>query len=157
GLEARLRRRQRALGAQRRVDCQRNGALQEGGCGGDPAASLSPVSRQLELECNLLVWCERRMSPMPGAAIRIAFSIDGLCQRLMRGSTPLGGRSTIDRGPEQWVAERDSRTDSDEVGRFGRSSRFDRKTNLGSGSPKEELGGGWVGRPEEQQALLFRW
>jgi hypothetical protein len=93
------------------------------------------------------------MSAMPGAAIRIALSIDGLCQRPMRVSTPVGGRSTIDRRPEQWVAERNSRTDSDEIGRFGRSSGFDRKTNHGSGSPKEYWVAGRFGRTQEQQAL----
>ena len=152
-LEARLCRRQRALGAPRRVDCQRNSALQKCGRGGDPAASLSPVSRQLELESNLFVWGERGMSPMPGAAIRVVVSIGGLCQRPMRVSTPVGGRSTVDRRPKQWVTERNSRTERDEVGRFGRSSRFDRKTKHGSGLPKEDWIAGRFGRAEEQQAL----
>jgi hypothetical protein len=146
-------RRKRALGAPRRVDCQRNGALKKRGPGGDPAASLSPVSRQLELEGNLLIWCERRMSPMPGAAIRIALSIDGLCQRAMRVSAPVGGCSSVDRRPKQWVAEGNSRTDSDEIGRFGRSSRFDPKTKHGSGLPEEHWIAGRLGRTEEQQAL----
>jgi hypothetical protein len=146
-------RRQRALGAARRVDCQRNRALQKCGRRGDPAASLSPVSRQLELEGNLFVWGERGMSPMPGAAIRVALSIDGPCQRPMRVSTPVGGRSTVDRRPKQGVAERNSRTDSDEIGRFGRSSGFDRKAKQGSGLPKEHWIAGRFGRTEEQQAL----
>jgi hypothetical protein len=141
------------LGAPRRVGGQRNGALQKRGCGGDPAASLSAAGRQLELEGNLLVGCERRMSLMPGAAIRISLSIDDLCQRPMRVSTPVGRRSSVDRRPEQRVAERNSRTDRDEVGRFGRSSRFDRKTKHGSGLPKEHRIAGRFGRTEEQQPL----
>ena len=90
---------------------------------------------------------------MPGTAIRIALSIDGLCQRPMGVSTPVGGRSTIDRRPKQGVAERNSRTDSDEIGRFGRSSRFDGKTKHGSGLPEEHWIAGRFGRTEEQQAL----
>ena len=99
-LEARLCRGERALRAPNRVGGQRNGALQKRRRRGDPAAGLSPARRQLELEGNLLVRCERCMSPMPGAAIRIARGIDGLCQRLMHVATPVGGRSTVDRRPE---------------------------------------------------------
>jgi len=148
-----LGRRQRALRTPRRVGCQRNSALQKRGCGGDPAASLSPAGRQLELEGNLLVGRERRMSPMPGAAIRIALRIDGPCQRPMRGSTPVGGRSTVDRRPKQGVAERNSRTHSDEIGRFGWNGCFDRNAKDGSGLPKEHWIAGRFGRTEEQQAL----
>ena len=93
------------------------------------------------------------MGPMPGAAIRIALSIDGLCQGPMRVSTPVGGSSSVDRRPEQWVAERNSRTDSDEIGRFGRSSRFDRETEHGSGLPEEHRIAGRFGRTEEHQPL----
>ena len=114
---------------------------------------MSPVSRPLELAGNLLVWSERRMSPMPGAASRIALSIGGLCQRPMRVSTPDSRRGTVDRRPEQWVADRNSRTDGDEIGRFGSSSCFDRKTKHGGGLPKEHWIAGRFGRTEEQQAL----
>jgi len=144
---------QRALRAPHRVDCQRNGALQKRGRGGDPAASLSPVSRQLELEGNLLVWCERRMSAMPGAAIRVALGIGGLCQRPMRVSTPVGGRGTVDRRPEQWVAERDSRTEQ----RSGRPLRQEQllrsEDQAGQRLAKGALDRRSVGRAEEQQAL----
>src|SRR6476659_2920509 len=91
------------------------------------------------------------MSPMPGVAIRIALSIGGLRQRPMRVSTPVSGRGTVDRRPEQWVAERNSRTDGDEVGRFGGTSRFDRKSNHGSSLPKEHGVAGRCGGTEEQQ------
>jgi hypothetical protein len=74
-----LSRRQRAFGTPRRVGCQRNGALQKCGRSGDPAASLSPVSRKFELEGNLLVRRERGMSPMPGAAIGINLRIRRTC------------------------------------------------------------------------------
>ena len=97
-------------------------ALQERGGGGDPAASLRAAGRQLELGGNVLVGCERRMRPMPGPAIRIALGIGGLCQRPMHARRSLGGRGGVDRRPEQWVAERNPRTDSDEVGGFGGSA-----------------------------------
>ena len=93
------------------------------------------------------------MSPMPGTTVGIELGIDGLCQRPMRVSTPVDGRGTVDRRPEQWVAERNSRTDGDEFGRFGSSSCFDRKTNHGSGLPEEHWIAGWFGRAEEQQPL----
>ena len=152
GLEIRLARKADVEGLEppRRLKQLRCRTLQKCGRGGDPAASLSPAGRQLELEGNLLVWGERRMSPMPGAAIRIALSIDGLCQRPMYVSTPVAGRSSVDRRPEQRMAERDSRTDGDEIGRFGRSSCFDRKTKHGSGLPEEHWIAGRFGRAEKQ-------
>jgi hypothetical protein len=91
-LEACLCRRQRALGAPRWVCCQGNSALQKCGSGGDPAASLSPVSRQLELEGNLLVWAKRSMRAVPRTAIGINLRIRGACQRPMCVPTLVGGR-----------------------------------------------------------------
>src|SRR6266480_1986332 len=76
-----------------------------------------------------------------------------VCSSDLHVSTSVGGRSTVDRRPKQGVAERNSRTDSDEIGRFGRSSRFDRKAKHGSGLPKEHWIAGRFGRTEEQQAL----
>src|SRR5690242_383467 len=118
---------------------------------------MSPVGRQLELESDLLVGCKRRVSPMPGAAIGIPRGIDGLGQCPMHGSTPLGGRSCVDRGPEQWVAERDSRSDIDEVGLFRGSGGVGRKTQQGGGPPEKHWIAGRFGCTEEQQALRVSW
>src|SRR4029077_11396806 len=135
-LEARILSRKRTLRAPDRIDRECHGALQKRGCGRDPAAGLSPAGRQLELERNVLVGCERRLSPMPGATIRIERDVGGLGQRSMYVSTLVGGRSSVDRRPKQGVAKRDSRTNGDEIVRFGGSGCFDRKPEHGSSSPQ---------------------
>ena len=82
GLQARLRGGQRALATPRRVPRQRDGALQERGRGGDPAARLRPTRRTLELEGDLFVGLRRRRGQMPGPAVRVELPIGrlGQCQ-----------------------------------------------------------------------------
>ena len=86
GLEARLRRRQRALRTPRRVDGQRDGALEERGRGGDAAASLRPAGRALELGGDLLVGPGRRRGrgarrAGPGPSRRSVASASARCTR----------------------------------------------------------------------------
>ena len=71
GLELRLRRGQRALRAARGIGCQRGGALEEGGGGGEAAARLRPRRGALELRGDLLVGHGRRLRAVPRAAIRV--------------------------------------------------------------------------------------
>jgi DNA-binding CsgD family transcriptional regulator len=125
-------RRQRTLGAPRRVDSPHNSALQKCGSCGDPAASLSPASRQLELEGNLLVWGDRGMSPMPGAAIRISLRIRGACQRAMYIPSLVRGSGVVDRRTKKRMTKRDSCADSNQIGSLRRRTRLDRNTKLGS-------------------------
>ena len=70
--EARLRRRQRRSARRAGSAVSVDGALQERRRGGEPAASLRPAGRALELGGDILVGSRRRAGAVPGAPIRVA-------------------------------------------------------------------------------------
>ena len=71
GVEARLRRRQRALHLLRWIQCQRGRALKEGRGSRRPTTGLRTTGRALELQRDLLVRPCRSRSQMPGTAVRV--------------------------------------------------------------------------------------
>ena len=62
--------------------------------------------------------CARCQARRSGSTLGIVASASARCT----SRRALGGRGAVDRRPEQWVAERDSCTDGDQIGRFGRST-----------------------------------
>ena len=124
GLEARLRRGQRALRAPRRVGGQRDGALQERGRGGESAASLRPAGRALELGGDLLVGSRRRSGAVPGAPVRVRLGVGGVGEGAMDAVAILGGSRAVGGGSDEWMRELDAPTDREQPGvhrRVGRS------------------------------------
>ena len=71
GLQADLRRGQRAVGLPGRIGGQRDRTIEERRRRGESAAGLRPPGRALELERDLLVGGGGGLGPMPRPAIRI--------------------------------------------------------------------------------------
>ena len=106
GLQARLRRGQRAIRPPRRVLRQRDGALQERRRGGEPAARLRPAGRALELQGDLLVRPRRGRGQMPRTTVRVGLPIGRLRQRQMDRAALLCRRRPVHRRAHQRMAER---------------------------------------------------
>ena len=137
------RRGQRTPGSPAGLRCQLGRALQEGSGRGETATRLRTGGRQLELRGHVLVWCERGVGPMPGAAIGIDLRIGGSCKRLVRGSSLFGRRRAVDRRTQKWVAKGDPRAYLDQVVRLCGSRRLGRDAEL-------------VGRLPEQRRIADR-
>jgi hypothetical protein len=73
-----VRRRKRAVRTPRWFRCQFDGALQERGGSGEPAAGLRSVCRLLELQGDLFIESQHRRSEMPGATVRVGLSVGRL-------------------------------------------------------------------------------
>ena len=123
GLDAGLRGRQRAFTAPRRVRGQRDGALQEGGRGGDPAASLRPAGRALELGGDVLVRSCRRQCAVPRAAIGVGVRIAHLGEDLVHPLPAAERRGPVDRRAHERMAEPDARPDLQQLRGLGGRER----------------------------------
>ena len=108
GLEARLRRGQRALGSSRRIDRELGGALQERGRRGDAAASLRTAGRAFELGGDLLIGPRGSAGAVPGPPVRVGLGDGGLGQRAVHAVPVVGGCRAIGGGPDERVRELDA-------------------------------------------------
>ena len=108
GLEARLRRGQRALGSSRRVDRELGGALQERGRRGDAAAGLRTAGRAFELGGDLLVGPRGGAGAVPGPPVRVGLGDGGIGQGTMHAVPVVRGCRAIGGGPDQRVRELDA-------------------------------------------------
>ena len=98
-------------GLRRQLGC----ALEESSGRGEATTRPRAAGRQLELGGDALVWCERGVGPVPGAAIGIDTRFGGRCQRPVRRPSLFGRRRAVDRRTQQWVTEGDPRAYLDQV------------------------------------------
>jgi hypothetical protein len=96
GLQARLRRRQGAVGPPRRVPRQRDRALQERSRRRKPAARVGAAGRALELDGHVLVRPGRRRREVPDAAVRIDLRIRDVGEREVDGAALRGRGGAVD-------------------------------------------------------------
>jgi hypothetical protein len=152
GLKARLRRGKRALRAPHRVDCQRDGALQERSCGGEPAASLRPVGRALELSGDFLGGSRRRSGAVPGAPVGVRLGVGGFGEGAMHAVAVVCGSRSVGGGSDEWVRELDAHIDLEQPGVHRRADRGDVDAE-GRGGTVEQHGvaQGFCGRGEDEQ------
>ena len=157
GLEAGLRRGQGALRPPSGVESQRDRALQERGGGGDPAASLRPAGRALQLGGDLLVRPGGGLGPVPGATVRIKRRIGGLGQGAMHLLAFLERGRPVGRRPDQGMPEQHPGADLQQAGLGRRGRRRSPDPQPLGGLPHQHRIPHWVGRRDQQQRTgLFR-
>jgi hypothetical protein len=104
-LKAQLRRSERALGSSISVGCQREGALQERGCGADAPSRLRATRASFELLCDRLVGSRDGRRQVPCPTVRIDRPIGGICQCNMHGPALVRRRRAVDRGADERMPE----------------------------------------------------
>ena len=102
---------ERAVSPSRRVACQRDGALQERGGGGEAAARLRASCRELQLSGDVLVGSGRRQRAMPRTAIGVGLRIARLRQGAVHTLPVARRRRPVDGRAHQWMTEPDPRSD----------------------------------------------
>ena len=151
GLQAELRRRQRAVGLPGRIGGQRHRALQERRRCGEAAAGLRLPGRGLQLDGDLLVGGGGGLAPMPRPAIRIGDPVGRLGQRRVRRPPLPQGGGLVGRGAGQRVPEPDPAAELDQVRLRRGLSGLDRDTQPPRGPPDQRPVTGWIGRRQQHQ------
>ncbi len=115
GLETGLRGRQRPLAAPRRIVGQGDGALEERGRGGEPAACLRPARRTLELGGDFLAGSRRGAGAVPSAPIGVGLGVGRFGEGAMHAVAVVVGRRAVGGGSDERMRELDARPDLEQA------------------------------------------
>lgn len=149
-------RRQRALGAARRIERQIHRALEKSSRGSRTTPRSRSNGRSLELIRDLVIRTRRSQGTMPRPAVRISLDVRHLRNRRVRPPPPIRAPHRVGAGANERMPELHAGAELAQPGLFGRRPRL-RANPLQLGSPPHHgrLAEG-IGRCDEQQPLGLR-